>query len=41
MGWAAVTMGVLTAALCAMWVALLGEQTRPAACRARVLTRRH
>jgi hypothetical protein len=41
MGWAAVTMGVLTAALCAMWVALLGEQTRAAACRARVHTRRH
>jgi hypothetical protein len=30
MDWGAVTIGVLTAALCAMWLALLGERARAA-----------
>ena len=41
MDWGAVTMGVLTAALCAMWVALVGERARAAAYRARVHTPWH
>jgi hypothetical protein len=38
---AAVTVVVLTAALCAMWVVLLGERAPAAAYRARVHTAWH
>jgi hypothetical protein len=41
MDWAAVTIGTLTAAVCAMWIALLGEQAPAADGRARVHTRWH